>query len=181
VPLLPSLAFNLADFLEYLKKLLLGKTWGFSSFEYPQTVQRFIIEAFPHSFYRFLLIFLISFCLLAPFLLLKAKKKEMNKDYSELSFFLRMASKRIKKQALLAALPGQALLWSFFSPAIFLILLFLEAKFEIQGLGNLITTAHSWNDMPLLYGSLVCCILFTLLLLLFSVFFLFLRSVLLRK
>jgi len=173
--LLKSLVF---DFFNYLKTLFLNKSWGFSDFSYPQTVQHFVFAACPSSFYSFLLVFLVILGTLGFFLLLKARKREMKKDFSRLSFFLRMDIKRVRKQALLAALPHQALFWTFFAPLIFLVLLFTEAYFELQGLGMVIKIAYFQNDMPLLYGSIFCSLLFACML---SVCFLFLRSALPHK
>jgi ABC-type dipeptide/oligopeptide/nickel transport system permease component len=156
------LAFDFWGFSEYLKNLLTSHTWGLSDSSYPQTVQHFILAALPHTFSKFLLIFLASMSTLGLFMFFKAREREMNKDFSKLSAFLRMDSKRIKKQALLAALPGQAILWSIISPLIFFALLFFEAEFETQGLGTLIETALFAKDLPLLYGCLFCAILFGL-------------------
>ncbi|MDR2732474.1 MAG: hypothetical protein LBB36_04570, partial [Fibromonadaceae bacterium] len=62
-----------------------------------------------------------------------------------------MDKDKILRQARIAALPRQAFFWSFFSPAIFIIILFFEAKFEISGLGNTIKIAFYNGDFPLLY------------------------------
>lgn len=102
----------------------------------------------------------------------------MKKDFSRLSLFLRMDIKRVRKQALLAALPRQALFWAFFSPFIFLVLLFIEAYFELQGLGMVIKIAYLQNDMPLLHGSIFCSFSFACML---SMCFLFLKAALLYK
>jgi len=102
----------------------------------------------------------------------------MKKDFSRLSLFLRMDINRVKKQALLAALPRQALFWAFFSPFIFIVLLLMEAYFELQGLGMVIKTAYLQNDMPLLYGSIFCGFSFACIL---SMCFLFLKGALPRK
>jgi ABC-type dipeptide/oligopeptide/nickel transport system permease component len=156
------LAFSFLGFFEYLKNLISSHAWGLSDSSYPQTVQYFVFAACPHTFYKFSLIFLASLGTLGLFMFFRARKREMSKDFSKLSAYLRMDSKRIKKQALFAALPRQALFWSIFSPFIFLSLLFFEAKFKIQGLGMLIETAFSLKDLPLLYGSLFCAISFAL-------------------
>jgi len=167
-----------SNFFEYLKTLLLYKSWGYSDFSYPQTVQHFVFAACPSSFYAFFLIFLVFLGTLGFFLLLKARKKEMKKDFSQLSLFLRMDINRVKKQALLAALPRQTLFWAFFSPFIFLVLLFMEAYFELQGLGMVIKTAYLQNDMPLLYGSIFCSFSFACIL---SMCFIFLKCALPHK
>lgn len=178
MPLLKSLAFNFGDFFEYLKKLFLNHTWGLSDSSYPQTVQHFVFEEFSHSFLKFLLIFTLCFCSIGLFMLFEARKREMNKGYSKLSFFLRMDLKRIKRQALLAALPGQALLWSFLAPFTFFLMLFLEFKLGLQGLGNLVKTAGVLEDFPLLYGSLFCSFSFALFL---NALFLLIKCVFPRK
>jgi ABC-type dipeptide/oligopeptide/nickel transport system permease component len=157
-----SLAFDFWGFSGYLKNLLTSHTWGLSDLSYPQTVQSFIFAALPHTFSKFSLIFLASMGTLGLFMFFKAREREMSKSFSELSAFLRMDPGRIKKQAMLAALPGQALLWSILSPFIFFALLFFEAEFEARGLGTLIETALFEKDLPLLYGSLFCAILFGL-------------------
>jgi len=102
----------------------------------------------------------------------------MKKDFSRLSLFLRMDVNRVKKQALLAALPRQALFWAFFAPFIFIALLFMEAYFELQGLGMVIKIAYLQKDMPLLYGSVFCSFSFACML---SMCFLFLKGALPRK
>jgi ABC-type dipeptide/oligopeptide/nickel transport system permease component len=178
VPLPQSLAFNFSDFLDYLKALLTKGTFGFSDVDYPQTVQYFILASFPHSFYNFLLIFTISLGSLGVFLFFLTTKKEMKRNFSELSFFLHMDRKKILRQAWLAALPKQILFWNFLSPAIFVILLFLEAKFKFPGLGNTIITAFELKDYSLFYGSSICAFIFILTV---SIFFLTLKNILLRK
>jgi ABC-type dipeptide/oligopeptide/nickel transport system permease component len=166
------------SFFEYLKNLLTSHSWGLSDSSYPQTVQYFVFAALPHTFQKFSLIFLASLGTFGLFMLFRAEKREMNKDFSRLSAYLRMDFKRIKRQALFAALPGQALFWSFFSPLIFFALLFFEAKFEVQGLGMLLETAFSTKDFPLVYGSLFCVILFAITI---NAFFLFFKAILPRK
>ena len=73
-----------------------------------------------------------------------------------------MDKAKILKQARIAALPFQALFWSFFAPAIFIALLFLEAKFNIPGLGSTIKNAYYLKDFPLLYGSSLYALAFAL-------------------
>jgi ABC-type dipeptide/oligopeptide/nickel transport system permease component len=176
--LLQSLAFNFADFFAYLKAFFVKKTLGLSDFYYPQTVQHFIFAEFPHSFYKFLLIWGIFLCTLGIFLFFLASKREMKSNFSELSRFLRMDKGKIARQARLAALPGQALFWSFFTPVIFIALLFFEMEFEVSGLGNIIKTAFINGDSPLFYGASLCTLLFILTL---NMFFLMLKTILPRK
>jgi len=102
----------------------------------------------------------------------------MNRNFSELSRFLRMDNRRIVKQARVSALPGQAFFWSFLSPVIFIGLMLFEAKFGIPGLGNTIKTAFELNDLPLLYGSSVCAFGFILII---NLFFLALKKILPHK
>ena len=99
----------------------------------------------------------------------------MSNKISELSFFLRMDPKKVLKKARIAALPRQALYWSLISPVIFIILLFFEAKFEIQGLGNTIKMALKLSDMPLFYGSSACAAIFVVIV---NIFFLTLKQIL---
>jgi ABC-type dipeptide/oligopeptide/nickel transport system permease component len=171
--LLLNSAFSFADFFAYLKTLLNKRTFGLSDFDYPQTVQSFILEAFPHSFYSFLLVLAGFLFSLGLFLFVLNVKKERAKGFSRLSYFLRMDRRKILKQARLAALPAQALFWSFFAPVIFIFMLI----FEEQGLGNTIKMAFSKGDFPLFYGSFICAFLFVLAL---NLFFLTFR-IILRK
>jgi ABC-type dipeptide/oligopeptide/nickel transport system permease component len=172
------LAFSFADFFAYLKALFTKRTLGLSDFDYPQTVQHFILASFPLSFYNFLLILAVGLCTLGVFLFFFNTKMEMRSDFSELSRFLCMDRRKIAKQARLAALPKQVLFWSFFAPAIFIILLFFEAKSGIPGLGNTIKTAFERDDFPLFYGSLCCAFMFVLAM---NIFFLTLRNILPHK
>jgi len=176
--LLQSLAFNFRDFFAYLKALLTKGTLGFSDFEYPQTVQHFILASFPYSFFKFLLILAICLCSLGIYLFFSTAKKEMSSNFSKLSRFLRMDRKKIARQARLAALPKQAFFWSFLAPVIFIFLLFFEAEFEIPGLGNTIKTAFYLKDFPLFYGSSLCAFMFILVV---TVCFLTLKSILPHK
>jgi len=153
-------------------------TLGFSDFFYPQTVQHFILAAFPYSFYRFLFVLAIFLCTLGLFLFVSSTKRKMSNKISELSFFLRMDPKKVVKQARIAALPRQALYWSFISPLIFIILLFFEAKFEFLGLGNTMRNALELNDMPLFYGSSTCAVAFAFIV---NIFFLTLKKILPHK
>jgi len=178
VPLRLNLAFSFADFFAYLKALFTKKTLGLSDFDYPQTVQHFILTAFPHSLYIFLLTWAVSFCTLGVFLFLLASKIEMKSDFSELSRFLCMDKREIAKQARLATLSRQASFWSFFSPAIFAALLLFEAKFGISGLGSTIKISFERNDFPLFYGSLCTAIAFILAM---NIFFLTLKKLLPHK
>jgi ABC-type dipeptide/oligopeptide/nickel transport system permease component len=178
VPLWLNLAFSFADFFAYLKALFTKRTLGFSDFDYPQTVQHFILASFPHSFCNFLLILAVSFCTLGVFLFFLTSKIEMKSNFSELSRFLCMDKRKIAKQAKLAALSKQVLFWSFFAPAIFVALLFFEAKFEILGLGSTIKIAFERNDFSLFYGSLCCTIMFILAV---NIFFLMLKNILPHK
>ncbi|MDR2584413.1 MAG: hypothetical protein LBC75_13125 [Fibromonadaceae bacterium] len=73
-----------------------------------------------------------------------------------------MDKAKVLKQARIAALPMQALIWSFFAPAIFIAILLFEAKFNIPGLGSTIKTAYNLKDFPLLYGSSFYALAFTL-------------------
>ena len=173
-----SLAFNFASFFEYLKALLSKGTFGFSDINYPQTVQSFILAAFPHSFYKFLLVLAIFLCSLGIYLFFLNVKKEMDSDFSQLSLLLRMDKRNILKQARLAALPKQALFWSFLAPVILVVLLIIEAKFKFPGLGSTIKTAFDKGDIPIFYGSCISAFLFVLAA---SLFFLALRTILLRK
>jgi ABC-type dipeptide/oligopeptide/nickel transport system permease component len=145
---------------DYLKALFTKRTLGLSDFDYPQTVQHFVLAAFPYSLYKFLPILAISLCTIGAFLLFSASKKEMNSNFSELSRFLRMSKDKTARQARLAALPGQVLFWSFFAPIIFAALLLVEAEFELPGLGSTIKTALLNNDLSLLYGSSICAFAF---------------------
>ena len=178
MPLRLNLAFSFADFFAYLKALLTKRTLGFSDIDYPQTVQHFILASFPHTFCNFLLILAVSFCTLGIFLFFLTAKMEMRGNFSELSRFLCMDKHKIAKQARLAALSKQVLFWSFFSPAIFIILLLFEAKFEILGLGSTIKIAFYHEDFSLFYGSLCCAIMFILAI---NIFFLTLRNILPHK
>lgn len=173
-----SLAFSFSDFFAYLKALLAKGTLGFSDFDYPQTVQHFILASFPHSFYNFLLILAICLCSLGVFLFFLTAKRKMNSNFSKLSHFLRMDRKKIERQAKLAALPCQAFYWSFIAPVIFLVLLFFEAKFQIHGLGNTMKTAFELNDFSLFYGGILCTFMFILAV---NVFFLTLKRILPHK
>jgi ABC-type dipeptide/oligopeptide/nickel transport system permease component len=172
------LAFNFADFFAYLKALFTKRTLGLSDFDYPQTVQHFILASFPLSFCNFLLILAVSLCTLGIFLFFLKAKMEMKSDFSEWSRFLCMDKRKIAKQARLAALSKQVLLWSFLSPAIFIALLFFEAKFEISGLGSTIEIAFERGDFPLFYGSLCCAIMFVLAM---DIFFITLKNILPHK
>jgi len=89
-----------------------------------------------------------------------------------------MDKAKILRQARFAALPMQALLWSFFAPAIFIGLLFLEAKFNVPGLGSTIKAAYNLKDFPLLYGSSFYALAFVLFA---NIFFLTLKIILPRK
>jgi len=173
-----NLAFSFADFFAYLKALLVKRTLGFSDIDYPQTVQHFILASFPHTFCNFLLILAVSFCTFGILLFFLTAKMEMKGNFSELSRFLRMDKHKITKQAKLAALSKQVLFWNFFSPAIFIILLLFEAKFEVLGLGNTIKTAFYREDFPLFYGSLCCAIVFILAV---NIFFFTLKKILPHK
>jgi ABC-type dipeptide/oligopeptide/nickel transport system permease component len=172
------LAFNFADFFAYLKALLSKRTLGFSDFDYPQTVQHFIFASFPHSLYNYLLILAVSLCTLGIFLFFLTVKMEMRDNFSELSRFLCMDKNKIARQAKFAALPKQALFWSFFAPAIFVALLFYEAKFEIPGIGNTIKTAFYREDFPVFCGSLCVAFMFIFAV---NIFFLTLKNILSRK
>jgi ABC-type dipeptide/oligopeptide/nickel transport system permease component len=176
--LLLSLVFNSARFFEYLKALLSKGTFGFSDIDYPQTVQHFILVAFPHSLYKFLLVLAVFLCSLGIYLFILNVKKEMNRDFSQLSAFLRMSRCNVLKQARLAALPKQALFWSFLAPVILVFLLIIEAKFNFPGLGNTIKTAFDKGDISLFYGSCVSAFLFVLA---SNLFFLALRTMFPRK
>jgi len=173
-----SLAFNFADFFAYLKACLSKGTLGFSDFDYPQTVQYFILASFPHSFYNFLLILAVSLCSLGVFLFFLTVKKGMNGNFSELSRFLRMDKGKIARQARFAALPCQALFWSFFAPIIFISLLLFEAKLGIPGLGSTMEIAFERNDFPLFYGGLLCSFIFILIV---NLFFIMLKNILPHK
>jgi len=176
--LLQNLEFSFTDFFAYIKTSLEKGSLGFSDFEYPQTVQHFVLTAFPHSFFKFLLILAICFCTFGVFLFFLTVKMKLNSKFSEFSSFLRMDKAKILKQARIAALPEQALLWSFFAPAIFIVLLFLEAKFNIPGLGSTIKNAYHLKDFPLLYGSSFYALAFTLFA---NIFFLMFRVILPSK
>ena len=158
--------------------LLTKGTLGLSDFYYPQTVQYFILASFPHSFYRFLLVLAIFLCSFGVFLFFLGSKKEMSSNFSELSGYLRMNRKKISKQAKIAALPKQVLIWSLLAPVIFIVLLFVEAKFEVPGIGNTMKMAFELNDLPLLYGSFACTFGFVLAL---NIFFLILKKILPHK
>jgi ABC-type dipeptide/oligopeptide/nickel transport system permease component len=172
--LLLNSAFSFADFFSYLKTLFEKKTFGLSDFDYPQTVQYFILTAFPYSFFNFLLVLAGLLCSLGLFLFVFSVKKEEAKNYSALSHFLRMDKRKVLKQARLAALPAQALLWSIFAP----IILILVLIFEDQGLGYTIKAAFAKGDFPLFYGSIFCAFAF---LLAVSLFFLMFKIILPRK
>jgi len=105
-------------------------------------------------------------------------KKGMNGNFSELSRFLRMDKGKITRQARLAALPCQALFWSFFAPIIFIALLLFEAKLGIPGLGNTIKTAFERDDFSLFYGGLLCSLIFILIV---NLFFLMFKNILSHK
>jgi len=156
------LEFSFTDFFAYIKASLAKGSLGFSDLEYPQTVQHFILMSFPDSFCKFLLILAISFCTFGVFLFFLTVKKNLNSEFSEFSMFLRMDKAKILRQARIAALPIQALFWSFFAPAIFIVILLLEAKFNIPGLGSTIKTAYDLADFPLLYGSSFYALAFAL-------------------
>ncbi len=173
--MLQSLAFNFKDFFAYLKAFLTKGTLGLSDFDYPQTVQYFILAAFPHSLLKFLLILVVCLCSLGVYLFFLTAKKEMSSNSSKLSRFLRMDRKKIARQARLAALPRQVFFWSFLAPVIFIVLLVFEAKFEIAGLGNTMKTAFYLKDFPLFYGSSICAFGFILVV---NVFFLTLKRIL---
>ena len=167
--------FNFADFFAYLKAFFINKTLGFSDFHYPQTVQHFILASFPHSFHKFLLILGLGLCSLGVFLFISTVKKEMNRNFSQFSCFLRMDKSKIVKQARIAALPKQAFYWSIFSPVIFILIFIFEAKFEIPGLGNIIKTAFYLDDFPLFYGTFVCAFFSVLAI---NIFFLIIKGIL---
>jgi ABC-type dipeptide/oligopeptide/nickel transport system permease component len=169
------LAFSFADFFAYLKVFFTKGTLGVSDFDYPQTVQYFILASFPHSFYTFLFILAISICTLGTFLFFLTAKMEMNGNFSELSSFLRMDKDKVIKQARIAALPKQALFWSFLAPVIFVILLFFEAKYGIPGLGSTIKIALYHGDFSLFYGS--SCVAFMFIFAV-NIFFLALKNIL---
>jgi len=173
-----NLEFNFIDFFAYIKTSFAKGSLGFSDFEYPQTVQHFVFAAFPHSLCKYFLILAVCFCTFGVFLFFLNVKKNLNNRFSEFSMFLRMDEAKILKQARIAALPVQALFWSFFAPAIFIILLFLEAKFNIQGLGSTIKTAYYLKDFPLLYGSSLYALMFALFA---SMFFLTVKIILPHK
>jgi ABC-type dipeptide/oligopeptide/nickel transport system permease component len=160
VLLLQNSAFSFSDFFAYIKAFILKGTFGLSDSNYPQTVQYFILKDFPHSLIKFLLILGLCLCTLGVFLFVLTVKKKMNCEFSKFSVFLHMDKAKILKQAKIAALPGQALFWSFFAPLIFCVLLFVEYKFEVPGIGNSIKTAYCLNDFQLLYGDLFCAFIF---------------------
>jgi len=176
--LLLNSAFSFADFFAYLKTLLTKGTFGLSDFDHPQTVQYFVLEALWRSLSSFLIILAVFLCSLGIFLLVLSIKRELNKNYSRLSHFLRMDKSKILKQAQFAALPKQVLFWSFFAPVILISLFSAEAKLGIPGLGNNIKTAFERLDFPVIYGSFICIFLFVLAV---NIFFLTLRFILLRK
>jgi len=89
-----------------------------------------------------------------------------------------MDKTKILRQARIAALPGQVLLWSFLAPVIFIVLLLLEAKLNIPGLGSTIKTAYNLKDFPLFYGSSLYALAFALVA---NMFFLTLKIILPRK
>ena len=136
------------------------------------------MAAFPHSISKFLLILAICFCTFGVLLFFLTVKIKLNSKFSEFSMFLRMDKAKILRQARFAALPMQALLWSFFAPAIFIGLLFLEAKFNVPGLGSTIKAAYNLKDFPLLYGSSFYALAFVLFA---NIFFLTLKIILPRK
>jgi len=170
--------FSFTDFFAYIKASLAKGSLGFSDFEYPQTVQHFVLMAFPHSLGKFLLIFAVCFCTFGVFMFFLTLKRKLNSKFSEFSLFLRMDKAKILRQARIAALPMQALLWSFIAPAIFIVLLLLEAKFNIPGLGSTIKNAYNLRDFPLLYGSSFYALVFALFA---NIFFLMLKIILPRK
>ena len=157
-----NLEFNFTDFFTYIKASLEKGSLGFSDFEYPQTVQHFVLTAFPHSLNKYLLILAVCFCTFGVFLFFLTVKRKLNSEFSEFSMFLRMDKAKILKQARIAALPMQAFFWSFFAPAIFVVILLLEAKFNIPGLGSTIKNAYNLGDFPLLYGSSFYALAFAL-------------------
>jgi len=157
-----NLGFNFTDFFAYIKASLAKGSLGFSEFEYPQTVQHFVLTAFPHSLSKYFLILALCFATFGVFLFFLTVKRNLSSRFSEFSTFLRMDKAKILKQARIAALPMQALFWSFFAPAIFIALLFLEAKFNIPGLGSTIKNAYYLKDFPLLYGSSLYALVFAL-------------------
>lgn len=158
--------------------MLAKGTLGFSDFEYPQTVQHFVLEALPYSLCKFLLILAGGFCTLGVLLFFLTVKKKLNSKFSVFSTFLRMDKAKILRQARIAALPRQVFIWSFFAPAIFIVLFLLEAKLGIPGLGNTIKTAYDLKDFPLLYGSSFCALAFILFA---NIFFLTLKIILTHK
>jgi len=170
--------FSFTDFFAYIKALLAKGSLGFSDFEYPQTVQHFVFAALPHSCWKFFLILAICFSTFGVFLFFSTVKKKLNSEFSEFSAFLRMDKAKMLRQARIAALPGQVLLWSFLVPAIFIVLLLLEAKFNIPGLGSTIKTAYNLKDFPLLYGSSLYALGFVLFA---NIFFLMLKIILPNK
>jgi ABC-type dipeptide/oligopeptide/nickel transport system permease component len=157
-----SLEFSFTDFFAYIKASLAKGSLGFSDFEYPQTVQHFILAVFPHSISKFFLILTVCICTFGVLLFFLTVKLKLNSKFSEFSMFLRMDKAKILRQARIAALPMQALIWSFLAPAIFIVLLFLEAKFNIPGLGSTIKSAYHLEDFPLLYGSSFYALVFIL-------------------
>ena len=173
-----NLEFSIIDFFAYIKASLEKGSLGFSDFEYPQTVQHFVLTAFPHSFCKFLLILAACFCTFGVFLFFSTVKKKLNSEFSEFSMFLRMDKAKILKQARIAVLPELALLWSFLVSAIFIVLLILEAKFNIPGIGSTIKTAYNLKDFPLLYGSSLYALAFILFI---NIFFLTLKIILPHK
>jgi len=173
-----NLEFNFTDFFAYIKASLAKGSLGFSDFEYPQTVQHYVLAAFPHSISKFLLILAICFCTFGVLLFFLTVKLKLNSKFSEFSSFLRMDKAKILRQARFAALPVQALLWSFFAPAIFIGLLTVEAKLDIPGFGSTIKIAYNLEDFSLLYGSSFCVLAFILFA---NIFFLTLKIILSRK
>lgn len=137
-------------------------TFGFSDFEYPQTVQHFILAAFPVSFFIFFITFAICLCTIGVIKFFLSVKKELSNDVSKLSRFLKMDEKKIIRQARFAALPKQLFFWSIFAPIIFIIVLSLEAAFGVSGLGSTIKIAILHKDNQLLYGCCLCSFGFVL-------------------
>jgi ABC-type dipeptide/oligopeptide/nickel transport system permease component len=125
-----------------------------------------------------LLVLTLGFFTLGIFLFSSTVKKKLNSKFSEFSMFLRMDKAKILRQARIAALPRQAVLWSFFAPVVFIVLLLLEAKLNIPGLGNTIKIAYDLKDFPLLYGSSLCALIFTLFA---NMFFLTIKIILSHK
>lgn len=88
-------------------------------------------------------------------------KKNLKSDFSDLSFFLRMEEKLVKRQAFFASAPKQLFLWAIIAPLIFLSVAIVDF-FLGKGIGGQIKISFENNDADLFFGGLATVVFFIL-------------------